>query len=230
MARRTHDPKTAVAYLRVSTDEQHLGPEAQRAAIESWAAREGVSVVAWHVDQGISGAAGLDARPALVAALASLRANSAGLLMVAKRDRLARDVVVAATIERAAAGAGARVVSADGTANGGTDADAFMRTILDGAAQYERALIRSRTRAALAAKKAKGERVGTVPYGFRLAADGVSLEADEAEQGVIAVVRDLRAAGLSVRATVAALASKGLVSRKGTPFGVTQVQRIGVAA
>ncbi|MBK7398982.1 MAG: recombinase family protein [Myxococcales bacterium] len=230
MARRTHDPKTAVAYLRVSTDEQHLGPEAQRAAIESWAAREGVSVVAGHVDQGISGAAGLDARPALVAALASLRANSAGLLMVAKRDRLARDVVVAATIERAAAGAGARVVSADGTANGGTDADAFMRTILDGAAQYERALIRSRTRAALAAKKAKGERVGTVPYGFRLAADGVSLEADEAEQGVIAVVRDLRAAGLSVRATVAALASKGLVSRKGTPFGVTQVQRIGVAA
>ena len=42
----TTDTRTAVAYLRVSTDEQHLGPEAQRAAITAWASREGVSVVA----------------------------------------------------------------------------------------------------------------------------------------------------------------------------------------
>ena len=45
----------AVGYVRVSTDDQNLGPQAQRAAIESWAAREGVQVAAWHVDQGVSG-------------------------------------------------------------------------------------------------------------------------------------------------------------------------------
>jgi hypothetical protein len=53
-----------------------------------------------------------------VKALGELRALGAGVLVVAKRDRLARDVYVAATIERAVASGGARVVSADGTANG----------------------------------------------------------------------------------------------------------------
>jgi len=160
---RPGDPTRAVGYVRVSTEEQHLGPEAQRAAISLWAQRAGVAVVAWHAETGVSGARELDGRPALMAALADLAAHRAGVLAVARRDRLARDVVVAATIERAALGRGARVVSADGVGNGDTPADQFMRTILDGAAAYERELIRARTRAALRAKRAKGERAGNVP-------------------------------------------------------------------
>lgn len=217
------NPKIAIGYLRVSTEEQRLGPEAQRAAVESWAAREGVVVVAWHTDHGVSGATEIAARPGLCAALADLRAFTAGVLVVAKRDRVARDVVVAAMVERAAAAAGSRLVSADGTGNGDSPADAFMRTVIDGAAAYERGLIRARTKAALASKAARGERVGTVPYGFRLAADGVSLEPDAAEQGVMACVRDLRAAGLSQRAIVVELAKRGLVSRTGKSFAKTQV-------
>jgi DNA invertase Pin-like site-specific DNA recombinase len=150
--------KIGVGYLRVSTLAQELGPEAQRATIEAWAAREGVSVVAWHIDAGVSGASPIEDRPALCAALAALRAHGAGLLLVAKRDRIARDVVIAATVERAATLAGARLVSADGTANGDTPADAFMRTVIDGAAAYERGLIRARTKAARAGKAAKGVR------------------------------------------------------------------------
>lgn len=226
MTKRTGNPKLAIAYLRVSTDEQRLGPEAQRSAIEVWAAREGVEVVAWHVDAGVSGATAIEARPALCSALAALREHGAGVLVVAKRDRVARDVVIAATIERSAEKAGARLVSADGTANGDTPADAFMRTILDAAAAYERGLIRARTKAALAAKRAKGERTGEAPYGFRVAADGVRLEEDPAEQGVIGVVAELRAAGVSQRAIVRELASRGVVSRGGRPLGLSQVQRI----
>jgi DNA invertase Pin-like site-specific DNA recombinase len=226
MARRTGNTKIAVGYLRVSTDEQRLGPEAQRAAIEAWAAREGVSVVAWHVDAGVSGAAAIEARPALCAALASLREHGAGVLVVAKRDRVARDVVIAAAVERAATLAGARLVSADGTANGDTPADAFMRTVIDGAAAYERGLIRARTKAALAAKAAKGERTGEIAYGFRVAADGVHVEDDPAEQGVIAIVRELRDAGLSQRGIVRELAARGIVSRGGRPLALSQVQRL----
>ena len=226
MSKRAGNPLLAVGYLRASTDEQRLGPEAQRAAIETWAAREGVQVVAWCLDQGVSGGSDLGDRPALVEALSQLRALGAGLLVVAKRDRLARDVYIASTIERAVAQGGARVTSADGTANGDTPADAFMRTILDGAAAYERALIRARTKAALGAKKARGERAGTISYGYRLAADGVRVEADEAEQGVLSVVRELRAAGLSHRAIVASLAARGLVSRAAAPFNQTQVARM----
>ncbi len=223
---RPGSPSVAVAYLRVSTDRQELGPEAQRAAVEAWAARDGVSVVAWHVDAGVSGAAAIEARPALCAALTALREHGAGVLVVAKRDRVARDVVIAATVERAASHAGARLVSADGTGNGDTPADAFMRTVIDGAAAYERGLIRARTKAALAAKSKRGERVGEVPYGFRVAADGVRIEEEPAEQGVLVAVRELRAANLSQRAIARALEARGLVSRAGRPFGQTQVARM----
>jgi len=177
-------------------------------------------------DHGISGGADLDNRLGLIAALGELRALGAGVLVVAKRDRLARDVYVAATIERALAQTRARVVTADGTANGDTPADAFMRTILDGAAAYERALIRARTRGALAAKRARGERTGALPYGFVLASDGTRLVEEPAEQAVLAVVRDLRRAGLSIRAIVAELAARQLVSRAGRSFAPTQIHRM----
>ncbi len=219
-------PAVAVGYIRVSTSDRALGPEAQRAAIEAWAAREGVQVAAWHVDAGVSGASPIGDRPGLLGALAALRTHGAGVLAVAKRDRIARDVVVAASVERAAAAAGSRLVSVDGVGNGDAPADAFMRTVIDGAAAYERALIRARTKAALGVKKTRGERAGTVPYGFRLAADGVRLEADDAEQGVLSAVRELRAAGASHRAIVATLAARGLVSRAGRPFAQTQVARM----
>jgi DNA invertase Pin-like site-specific DNA recombinase len=183
-------------------------------------------VTAWHVDAGVSGASAIEDRPALCEALASLREHGAGLLVVAKRDRIARDVVIAATVERAAGLAGARLVSAGGEANGDSPADAFMRTVIDGAAAYERGLIRARTKAALAAKAAKGERTGEIGYGFRLAADGVHVEEDPAEQGVIAVVRELRASGLSHRGIVRELAARAVVSRGGRALGLSQVQRL----
>jgi DNA invertase Pin-like site-specific DNA recombinase len=211
------DESRAVAYLRVSTAEQHLGPEAQLAAIETWAARHSVQIAGVHTDK-LTGASELDDRPELAAALGELRAAGAGLLLVAKRDRLARDVYVAAAIERAVAQAGARVVCADGTANGDTPADTFMRRILDAAAEYERALIRMRTKAALAAKRARGERAGAVPFGFRLGTDGRSLLDNDGERAALARVHALRAAGMTIRGIVATLASEGLRSRSGRPF------------
>ena len=220
------DAARAVGYLRVSTDEQHLGPEAQRAAIEAWAARERVQVIAWHVDAGVSGATPLEGRPGLGAALASLREHGAGLLVVAKRDRLARDVVVAAMIERAVAALGARLIAADGTANGDTPGDAFMRNVIDAAAAYERGLIRLRTKAALAVKRARGERVGAVPFGRRLAADGRTLVPDAAELAVLDRVRVLRASGVSVRGIVAALGTEGHASRSRRPFTKGSVENI----
>lgn len=216
----------AVAYLRVSTEEQNLGPEAQRAAIEAWAAREGIRIASWHLDKGISGGADIADRPGLVAAIGELRMAGAGVLVVAKRDRLARDVYIATAIERAAEQSGARVSCADGTANGDTPADAFMRAILDAAAAYERALIRARTKAALAAKRAKGELTGSAPLGFRVADDGVHLEEDPTEQGVLRIVRTLRSSGHSHRHIVRILMERGVVSRAGTPLRQSQVARI----
>lgn len=219
----------AIGYLRCSTEDQKLGPEAQRAAIESWAAREGVQVAVWCVDSGVSGGADIGDRPALIEALGQLRALRAGVLVIAKRDRLARDVAIAATVENAVKASGAKVVSADGAGNGDSAADGFMRAVLDAAAQYERALIRARTKAALKAKRARGERAGAVPYGFSADSSG-RLTLNAAEQEVIASVSELRAGGLPLRAIVRELESRGLLSRAGRPLGLTQVARIAAAA
>lgn len=220
------DSKVAIGYVRVSTEEQSLGPEAQRSAIEGWAASRGIRIAGMFEDHGISGGAPAEKRPGLLAALDALRTHGAGLLVAAKRDRIARDTVIAAMVEQAAGRAGATLTTADGSSDGVGPEGALMRGIVDVFAAYERGVIKARTRAALLVKRGRNERTGQVPYGFALAADGVHLEANEAEQAIIRQIRALRAAGLSLRAVTAECARRGIVSRVGRPLALTQIARI----
>jgi DNA invertase Pin-like site-specific DNA recombinase len=228
MAKRINqgDSKVAVGYIRVSTTEQDLGPEAQRTAIERWAQSRGVRVVAMFEDHGISGGAPAEKRPGLLAALAALREYGAGLLVAGKRDRIARDTVIAAMVEQAASRAGAVLTTADGSSDGVGPEGLLMRGIVDVFAGYERAVIKSRTRAALAVKRSRGERTGQVPYGYALAADGVHLEENPAEQTIIGQIRAMRAAGLSLRTVTTECERRGLLSRAVRPFGLTQIARL----
>lgn len=227
MAKRSTDAHLAVAYLRVSTDEQSLSPDAQRASIEAWAAREGVAITSWHLDQGVSGGTPIDERTGLCEALASMQAHKAGVLVVAKRDRLARDVMVSAMLEAQMDRAGARIVS---TAGEGTDDDdpasRLMRHMVDAFAEYERAMIRARTVAALSVKKARGERVGTIPYGYELSADGTCLAPNASEQATIARICELRREGGTLSLITQTLSAESRYSRTGNPLGMTQVARI----
>jgi DNA invertase Pin-like site-specific DNA recombinase len=203
----------AVAYLRVSTDEQDNGVQAQRAAIQRWTEGRGVNIVAWHEDR-VSGATGVEARPGMLDALESLQRIGAGILVAAKRDRIARDVVVAATVERLVAGAGAVVVTADGVTVEDSPEGALMRTLVDAFASYERSLIKSRTRAALAVKRSRGERVSRfAPVGFRFE-DG-RLVVDESEAAMVERIRAMRGRGLSVRRIVDVLTAEGSTLRGG---------------
>lgn len=219
------DLTTAIAYLRVSTEDQVV--DQQRDAIERWAAARGIRIAAWCIDHGVSGAAPLDERPALLEALGSLRSHCAGFLVAAKRDRLARDVGSAAAIERFAAEAGATVVTADGIDPSDTPEGQLMRALVDAIAQYERALIRARAKGALAAKKKKGEVVGQVPFGWKRS--GVALIALAAEQRAITRARHLRALGRSYAAIAGALEVEGYVPR-GDRWHVSTVRRIVKAA
>ncbi len=225
------DPSKVVGVVRVSKEEQTLSPEAQREALARWCADNGAELVAVHEDIDVSGGAPLDRRPGLLAALADLGKLGAGVLLVAKRDRLARDPMVSAMAEAAASRAGARVVS---TAGEGTDADGpadiLMRRMVDAFAEYERLIIGARTKAALAVKRAKGERVGGVPYGYRLAADGTNLEPDELEQRTVALVLRYRGEGLTLRAIGERLTARGILPRSGKAWHPQTVARIAEAA
>jgi hypothetical protein len=98
--------------------------------------------------------------------------------------------------------------------------------VCDAAAAYERDLLRARTRAALQAKRARGERVGSVAYGCALAPDGLHLVNVAHEQATIARARRLARAGMSLRGVASALAREGRVSRSGRPFFAAQIVRL----
>lgn len=216
-------PAGAVAYLRVSTEEQQLGPDAQRDTIRRWAADRGVEVLDWHEDRA-SGAAALDARPGLVAALGSLRRLRAAILVAARRDRLGRDVVLVAQVEQLAARAGARVETADGVGAGDGPEAALFRRIFDGFAEYERALIRLRTRAGLAVLRRRGDRYsGAPPFGLRH--EGGRVVACPEEQAVVERILALRQAGRTVRDIVRRLQAEGVPARGGR-WHATTVARV----
>jgi DNA invertase Pin-like site-specific DNA recombinase len=220
-------PYTVIAYLRVSTDKQAdsgLGLEAQRASVTAAAARLGLELRAVLVDAGVSGSLSIADRPVLMQAVDALRRGD--VLLVAKRDRLGRDVIAVAMIERLIAKRGARVVSAAGEGTDNEDpSNVLMRRLIDSFSEYERLIIGARTKSALAAKRARGERVGGLPFGYRLAADAVQLEADASEQGILARITALRAEGLTTRRIADALNQDGFRTRKGTPWRFQYVAR-----
>ncbi len=218
----------AIAYLRVSTEDQAesgAGLTAQKNACAGYADRNGLALGQVFSDEGISGACGLEKRPALLEAIGVL--GKGDILLVAKRDRLGRDPIKVAMIESAVSRKGARIVSAAGE---GTEADEpsniLMRRMIDAFAEYERLIIGARTKAAMQAKKGKNELVGSIPYGFRLSDNGIHLEEHPEEQRVITEAKVLKAAGLSLRMIAAELARKGFATRNGQTFAATQVNRM----
>jgi len=218
----------AVAYLRVSTDDQTLGPQAQLAAIQRFASSKGIEIVSIHEDHGVSGGAALDKCPQLLAAVESLKSNGAGQILVSKRDRLARDVVKAAMIEQLVTRAGGVVTSCAGEGEGSDPAAQLMRTMVDAFAAYERALIGQRTKAALSVKRAKNEKLGgRVPWGYD-AKDGQLVQNNE-ELALIERCRAMKADGMKLRQIAAQLNEQG-VQLRGKPLYEVKIHRLLKAA
>lgn len=214
-----------IAYLRCSTEEQHLSPDVQRASIDAWCGRHGLTVAAAHVDLGVSGTLPPQRRPGLMAALSDLKVHKAKHLVIAKRDRLARDVGVAAVIENIVIKGGASIVSADGVGVGDDPAATLMAQIVDAVAQYEGAMIRGRIKSAMAEKRARRERTSlSAPYGYSLTEDG-GLVPDEGEQAALRTMLDLRKSGLGYRTIAAALHEAGHQPR-GSRWHPTSVARV----
>ena len=74
--------------------------------------------------------------------------------------------------------------------------------------------------------KSRGLRVGQIPYGSRLAADGKHLEQEEAEQVVIQLARELRANGYTLQYICDVLTERGHRSRTGTNFRPSRSMRM----
>jgi DNA invertase Pin-like site-specific DNA recombinase len=218
----------AIGYIRVSTDQQResgLGLEAQRTALKQTANRLQLTLSETFTDAGLSGSLSIEDRPGLADCLNAIRRGDT--VIVAKRDRLARDSFLSVLIEREATKKGVRIVSAAGE---GTDSDdpaaTFTRRILDAVAELERSLTGARTRAALLAKRARGERAGNEPYGFRVNGDGRTLHPHDVEQQILRLIQECREAGYPLRAVAAELNRAGFTTRTGNRWQHTHIASI----
>jgi DNA invertase Pin-like site-specific DNA recombinase len=204
----------AIAYLRVSTRQQQrsgLGIEAQRAAIERFAANESIAIAAEFVEaESGKGADALDRRPQLAAALACAKAGRCSVV-VAKLDRLSRDVAFVAGLMAQ------RVPFI--VAELGRDADPFMLHLYAALAEKERRLIGERTKAALAAKRVAGASLGNprnLEQAGSLGRATLVRVADEFASGLIPVVQAIRASGALTLASMAMeLNRRGIRSARG---------------
>lgn len=217
---------TAIGYIRVSTDGQAqdgVSLDAQRAKIEAWCLLNDYQLSAVHVDAGISGKN--CNRPGLQDALADCKKGSA--LVVYSLSRLSRSVRDTMDIGDKLAKVGADLVSLSEKIDTTSAAGKMVFRLLAVMNEFERDQISERTSAALQFKKSKGEKTGgATPYGFTLAADGVALVENAAEQDVVAQAKALHTGGMSLRKVAAELQRRGFNARNGGLFQSEQIRRM----
>ncbi len=198
-----NQPSPIVTYLRVSTDRQGqsgLGLEAQRAAVASYVEAGRLLGEFVEVESGRK-----DDRPQLAAALALCRQHKARLV-IAKLDRLARSVALISGLMES----GVEFVAADMP-----EANRFMLHIMAAVAEHEREMISQRTRAALAAAKARGTRLGNPRPDTAKARAAWSETAVRFRKAVLPHIHALQAEGRSLRGIAAGLNEKGVSRPRG---------------
>jgi DNA invertase Pin-like site-specific DNA recombinase len=214
-----------VAYYRVSTDRQGrsgLGLEAQRKA-----AADHLDGGAWEflAEVTVVESGRRNDRPELAWALELCRRHKATLL-IAKLDRLARNVAFVANLMES----GVEFIAVDfPTAN------RLTIHILAAVAEHEREMISARTRAALAAAKARGKPLGwAIPdrveeqrAAARRGAKAGKARADRHAGSVLPVVREIQAAGSkSLAGIAAALNARGIGTARGGEWHPTTVRNL----
>jgi DNA invertase Pin-like site-specific DNA recombinase len=220
-----------IAYYRVSTEQQGrsgLGIEAQRKAVAEHVNGHGALIAEFtEVESGKR-----NDRPQLAAALAHAKATGATVI-VAKLDRLARNVAfIAALME-----SGVDFVAADMPM-----ANRLTVHVLAAVAEHEAVMISARTKAALAAAKARGvwvsrsgrtvERLGN-PNGARALRDlgnaagiaAVRAQADAHAARVLPVIAAIRGEGIvSLKGIARELDRRGILTARGGRWDATRVR------
>jgi DNA invertase Pin-like site-specific DNA recombinase len=219
-------PKTAkfVTYLRVSTAKQGrsgLGLEAQRESVRQFVAGHGGKVIAPEFVEVETGSR--NDRPELDKALKRCRLTGAKLV-VAKLDRLSRNAAFLMTLRDS----GVEFVAADLP-----EANTMTVGVMAVVAQHEREAISQRTKAALAAAKARGRALG----GFRAGApniatyqkkgvEGARQRAVQAAEERRETIEALKMEKLSLNAMAARLNADSVRTSRGGKWTATAVKRI----
>lgn len=216
--------RTAVGYLRVSTDMQEdsgLGLDAQRDQIQTYASQKGIEVVRWYRDT-TSGTTHVEQREGLSELVKDLESNQ--IVLVAKRDRLSRDLMLSLWIEKEISRVSCSLESCDGAGNGDSPTDKLLKNLILAFGEFERSMIAERTRAAMKSL-AKTRKIGRPPFGFKYDSSG-QLKEDPANHPTLQLIRELHKEGVNPSRIAKTLNEKGLKSQTGKAFSRNVVFQI----
>ena len=224
----------AIGYTRVSSVEQLNGTSLteQRKMIQAFCAMKDIELVETFTDAAVSGGKALRDRPEGSKMLQSLRDGEADTVIICKLDRGFRSASdCLATVEAwEKQGIALVILNLGGqTIDTSSAAGKFFITVMAGAAELEKNLIRERTASGRAARKKEGKSIGGVPFGFKKDPDNFLLP-NEHEQEVIGIVKTLKLEGMSARQIANQLNDRGIKSKKGRTWQATQIIRILEAA
>ena len=219
-------PTKAIAYYRVSTARQGasgLGLEAQRASVTAYAKANGLAIVSEFTE--VETGTRKKKRKVIYKALEAAKACD-GVLLIAKLDRLARNVVFISTLMES----GAPFVAVDMP-----QVTNLTLHILAAVAEEEARMISARTKAALASAKARGTKLGApqsdasraqIAEAALISAAAKHEEAKEAYALVVGYAKMMRESGLTYAATAAKLNQEGHRTREGKDFSAMTVWRM----
>jgi site-specific DNA recombinase len=214
-----HGTRRVALYLRVSTDEQAqhgYSIEDQRQELRRWAENEGVRVVAEEVDDGYSGAS--RDRPGLNRIIELAERGEIDTVVAAKRDRLFRMRLHRLLFDEDMKGCAVKIVALNDTNN--RLADGFM----DDFAEYERDMIRERTRAGKLQAARQGRIVASSAaprYGFKYTPDRRGYLVDEPRMEHVRGIFRAVAAGQTLCGVVEDLNRRGVPSPRAGANGTS---------
>jgi DNA invertase Pin-like site-specific DNA recombinase len=221
----------AIGYARVSSSEQVNGTslESQRQSIESYCTMKGIELIGVLIDAGVSGGLPLKSRPEGSKVWEALNSGQANSLVISKLDRGFRSASDCLNnVETwAKKGVNLHVLNLGGqTIDTGTPTGKFFITIMAGAAELEKNLIRERCNEGRKNRKAQSKRTGEIPYGFDLALDGKILVENASEQLSLSLIHDLHQQGRSLRAIADELNNRNIKPKKGIRWNHTTIRSI----
>ena len=215
-----------VGYTRVSTVDQrdNTSLDDQKAKIESYAFAMGHEIVA-SFRESLSGKRA-DNRPELQKAIAMLQSGEADGLIVAKLDRLGRNVRdILTLVDDVLKPLDKALILLDLAIDTSTPAGRMVLTMMAALAEMERSLIRERVERGRAVKhEAGGYAYGAPQFGQK--AENKELVADESEQAIIEVIRRHRRSGKSPQAIADFLNAGSYPTKRGGNWQHTTVRGI----
>jgi DNA invertase Pin-like site-specific DNA recombinase len=210
------DPmKKAIGYLRTSsaTNVEGDSETRQRCAIEKYAASAGYEIVTWYYDAAVRGGDAIDSRPGFAAMLAQIAGNGVRTIIVETANRFARDLMVQEVGFAMLKGLGVTLIAADSPASFLDDGSTskLIRQILGAVAEFDKAMTVAKLKGARdRVRRREGKCEGRKSYAER-------------DAGMVALAKEIKSRGVSLRDVAAELAARGYTTPSGKAYSASAI-------